>query len=237
MRLVVLLLLLSTLAPAHGAEDDEESRAPLAARLRDVTPILARHVDDPSDKHDAALEHALESAWALLGQWTSGFLDRHPHASAAALLLDLSHATLSSDLDAGLSSGQKLSATAVELRGGTHAAYAVAPFLAGHGTFFVVARDGASGRFALRWSVVPLAAAYGDTSEAIRRWAISGAGGRRPDGRPRDRPAGRAIRSPAFHDRRARRFWSRMLIHPPQHLEVERQRSAAAARRRLRRHV
>ncbi|MEO8603065.1 MAG: hypothetical protein ABI629_10865 [bacterium] len=175
MRFVVPMLL-AALAVPRGAQAGEETRAALAAQLRSVAQTLAQHADDLPDKHDAAMQSALQSAWTLLGRWTSGFLDRHPHASAADLLIDLSHAELSSDLDAGLRGEDKLSATAVRLRGGAHATYVVAPFLAGHGTFFVVARDAADGRFAMRWSVVPLATAYRHTANAIRRWAITGSG-------------------------------------------------------------
>jgi hypothetical protein len=108
-------------------------------------------------------KQALARSWALVERWTTGFLDVHPRAAGAEVAADL--ATLAAKRKA-------FTPSAVRLAGREGDVSAVVVSIEGEpaGTFFVVARD-AAGRFAVAWSIRPVAEKNAAAGNELGEWA------------------------------------------------------------------
>lgn len=110
-------------------------------------------------------KQTLARSWALVERWTTGFLDVHPRAAAAEVAADL--ARLAAKRKAFTPSAVRLAA-----RGKDGDASAVVVSVEGDpaGTFFVVARN-AAGRFAVAWSIRPIAEKNAAAGNELGEWA------------------------------------------------------------------
>src|SRR5260370_636462 len=105
----------------------------------------------------------LARSWALVERWTTGFLDLHPRATGAEVAADL----------ARLAAKRKaFTPSAVRLAGKGGDASAVVVSIEGDpaGTFFVAART-AAGRFAVAWSIRPVAEKNAAAGNELGEWA------------------------------------------------------------------
>lgn len=108
-------------------------------------------------------KQTLARSWSLVERWTTGFLEAHPRATGAEVAADL----------ARLAAKQKaFIPSAVRLAGNAGDASAVVVSIEGEpaGTFFVVARNGA-GRFAVAWSIRPVAEKNAAAGNELGAWA------------------------------------------------------------------
>ena len=184
LRLAYLLLLLTCLLPGSGSSQSTppatpppqaRTRVPEAIRTEfaDVMGQVPSEDDESCDRPKA--RELLRRAWALTGEWVAAFLDKRPDASADQLVAQAN--TLSyqrrlskseiydeelamrgqqtSDVPAYRTTA--LETSAVRLRRGPAAAYAVAARTFGTGTFFIVARL-PGGAFRDVWNVTDIAA-------------------------------------------------------------------------------
>jgi hypothetical protein len=110
-------------------------------------------------------KQTLARSWALVERWTTGFLDLHPRATAAEVAADV----------ARLAAKRKaFTPSAVRLAGRDGDASAVVVSIEGEpaGTFFVVARN-AAGRFAVAWSIRPVAEKNAAAGNEVGGWACT----------------------------------------------------------------
>jgi hypothetical protein len=106
---------------------------------------------------------ALARYWTLVERWTTGYLDARPGATGSMVAADL----------AGLAAKrQAFTPSAVRLAGKDGDAAAVVVSVEGNpaGTFFVVARN-AAGRFAVAWSIRPVAEKNAPAGNELGEWA------------------------------------------------------------------
>ena len=110
-------------------------------------------------------KQTLARFWALAERWTTDFLDAHPQATGGEIAADL----------AGLAARRhSFVPSAVRLAGKSGDASAAVISLEGDpaGTFFVVARN-AAGRFAVAWSIRPVAARNAAARNELGLWALT----------------------------------------------------------------
>jgi len=119
---------------------------------------------------------ALNRAWSAVANWTAGFLDEHPDASAeqlakAIIALEPRRPCAEDDDEHCF----HLDATAVRLNGPPSTTFAVAANYPRSGTFFVVARA-RDGHFRAMWNIKDVALLHYASRDEIGYWAWTGGG-------------------------------------------------------------
>ncbi len=110
-------------------------------------------------------KQTLARSWALVERWTTGFLDVHPRATAAEVAADL--ARLARKRKAFVPSAVRLAGRS---RDGDASAVVISVEGDPAGTFFVVTRN-AGGRFAVAWSIGPVAEKNAAAGNELGEWA------------------------------------------------------------------
>jgi len=152
MRISSFLALALLSAYCGAAERPVDRRAAYAA----ASEALASHKEG-----EPGLSVALDRVWSAVAEWTSGYLDEHPAATAEPL------ASAVAELDPA-----HLSVTAVRLTG-LPATFAVAANYPKSGTFFVIARA-KDGHFRPMWNIKDLARRRYASRDEIGYWAWNG---------------------------------------------------------------
>jgi hypothetical protein len=122
---------------------------------------------------DAGFAPLLNRVWPLVGEWAATYLNSHPAVSPEELAKAIEALDPRRDCketDHGCFEEYHLEATAVQLLAGERAAYPVAVIYPRSGTFFVVARTGATG-FRVPWNIKDLATEHYPSGDEIGRWA------------------------------------------------------------------
>jgi hypothetical protein len=128
---------------------------------------MASYEDGPVDRYERPqYRQARERLWTLVERWTLGYLDAHPDADAGAITADL--ATLAGKQEWFTPSAVRLAGK----RSGNHSAVVVS-LEAGFsgGTFFIVAPTPAR-RFAVAWSIRPVAEMNYAFGNELGAWAF-----------------------------------------------------------------
>lgn len=157
--MVLALLIASCGAVEPGADRSVDRRAAYDKARQSVA----------SHKEGApGLSVALDHAWSAVADWTAGYLDEHPDATAEQLAkaveaLDPPRACTDNCLS--------LRASAVRLNETT---FAVAANYPRSGTFFVIVRD--DGHFRPKWNIKDIARQRYASRDEIGYWAWTGGG-------------------------------------------------------------
>lgn len=122
---------------------------------------------EPEWNRTTAMPATFKRVWPLVGEWAAAFLDRHPRASAAALVESYRQwAPTRSCPENEFGDWRWIRVAAVQLASGRDAAYAVEANQIFFGTFFVVARQ-KGGPFRVAWTVKDVARQGIEESEKV----------------------------------------------------------------------
>lgn len=166
----VLLVLLMTCCGGAGHRGDRRAEYDSARQT------LVAHYS--GNKETPGLGVALDRAWSAVADWTAGFLDEHPDATAdqlARAVVGLDPPRHCANSDEKCFSEYHLGATAVRLHGPPATAFAVAATYPKSSTFFVVAR-GLDGHFRAMWNIKDVALRHYQSRDEIGYWAWTGSG-------------------------------------------------------------
>jgi hypothetical protein len=170
--LVLLAFSLVTRSGVVGAPDSraeyDRARATLAGRFADFSKASGT----------PGFGVALDGAWSAIANWSAGFLDERPDATAEQLAkaverLDPPRRCAATDVRC--SDDYQLNATAVLLNPAPETTFAVAANYPGSGTFFVVARAN-DGHFRAVWNIKDIARRHFLSRDEIGYWAWTGSG-------------------------------------------------------------
>jgi hypothetical protein len=163
-----LAMAMALLSLAAGSPPDLSSeRAALRSEVEKVRAEMASYEDGPVDRYERPqYRQGRERLWTLVERWTLGYLDAHPDADAGAITADL--ATLAGKQEWFTPSAVRLAGK----RSGNHSAVVVS-LEAGFsgGTFFIVAPTPAR-RFAVAWSIRPVAEMNYAFGNELGAWAF-----------------------------------------------------------------